>query len=118
MGEQETVQRVLHILGGEKASVVLSDMAPKMTGDKITDHMASVDLGRAAAKFAGAVLHDGGWLITKIYDGSLANQLKAELATRFGRVRTAKPHASRKESPELYFVCSQFLGDESNRHAM
>merc|ERR1711879_71355 len=79
-----------------------------MTGIKIDDHMASIELGREAARFASALLRDGGWFITKIFAGALADEHRRELGSHFARVRIKKPLASRKTSPELYFVCSQF----------
>lgn len=53
-----TLQRVLELLDGRRAQVVLSDMAPKMTGNRHDDHVASVELCREALKFAEAVLQE------------------------------------------------------------
>mmetsp|Transcript_168867 Transcript_168867/g.324704 ORF Transcript_168867/g.324704 Transcript_168867/m.324704 type:complete len:241 (+) Transcript_168867:37-759(+) len=114
--EASTIQRVQEELQGRRASVVLSDMAPKMTGSKIDDHMASVELCRAAHRFAEAVLCEGGWYLTKIFAGALADQHRAELGSRFQKVRIVKPPASRSESPELYFLCKHYLGNSDAQH--
>lgn len=110
--ELATLRKVEALLTGRRAHVVLSDLAPHMIGIPGDDHLASVDLCRAAAKFAEAVLQDGGWFITKIFDGVSAMQHRAELQARYGKVRVVKPKASRSSSRELYFVCSKFLGSQ------
>jgi len=109
--EAATLAKVLELLQGQRAHVVLSDMAPqRMTGSKIDDHVASVDLCRAAARFAEQVLKEGGWFVTKIFAGALADRHRGELEQRFRKVHIAKPKASRQESSELYYVCARFLG--------
>mmetsp|Transcript_67853 Transcript_67853/g.198542 ORF Transcript_67853/g.198542 Transcript_67853/m.198542 type:complete len:250 (+) Transcript_67853:37-786(+) len=105
-----TLAKVKEILQRQKATVVLSDMAPKMTGSKIDDHVASVDLCRAAARFAEQILKEGGWFVTKIFAGALADRHRGELEQRFRKVHIVKPKASREESRELYYVCAKFLG--------
>merc|ERR1712087_646947 len=107
-----TLWKVEQALGGRMASVVLSDMAPKMTGQKVDDHVASVELSRVAVTFAERTLQAGGWYVTRIFAGALADRHREELRARFSKVRIAKPLASRNESGEIYLVCSHFLGGE------
>eukprot|EP00933_Yihiella_yeosuensis_P063277 TRINITY_DN66396_c0_g1_i1.p1 TRINITY_DN66396_c0_g1~~TRINITY_DN66396_c0_g1_i1.p1 ORF type:complete len:236 (+),score=27.13 TRINITY_DN66396_c0_g1_i1:77-784(+) len=109
--DAKTVKKVHDILMGQQASAVISDMAPQMCGDRITDHLASVDLSRAALRFALSVLKEGGWLVVKVFQGGMLDRYKAELLQYFGKVRHAKPKACRQESVEIYLVCSDFLGN-------
>jgi len=88
-------------------------MAPKMSGRKTDDHMASVELCQWALRFAEAVLKEGGCFVTKIFEGSGTAQYRGELEQRFGRVRTAKPLASREESREVYLVCCRYMAREA-----
>eukprot|EP00747_Dinoflagellata_sp_TGD_P178977 gnl/TRDRNA2_/TRDRNA2_28975_c0_seq1.p1 gnl/TRDRNA2_/TRDRNA2_28975_c0~~gnl/TRDRNA2_/TRDRNA2_28975_c0_seq1.p1 ORF type:complete len:245 (-),score=37.70 gnl/TRDRNA2_/TRDRNA2_28975_c0_seq1:36-770(-) len=107
--EEETMRKIFHELG-HRAHVVLSDMAPTFIGSKVDDHIASVDLCRKASKVVERTLREGGWYVTKVFAGQMADQYRKELESRFKKVRIAKPAASRPASREHYLVCSSFLG--------
>jgi len=111
--EPAVLQKVKQMLGDRAANVVLSDMAPKLTGNKHDDHMVSIELCKHATRFAEAVLKEGGWFVTKVFDGALAKAYREELQLKFGKVKIAKPAACRPESREVYYVCSQFIGIEA-----
>jgi len=111
--EPAVLQKVKQMLGDRAANVVLSDMAPKLTGNKHDDHMASMELCKHATLFAEAVLKEGGWFVTKVFDGALAKAYREDLQLKFGKVKIAKPAACRPESREVYYVCSQFIGMEA-----
>jgi len=108
--DNTTLKKVEQILGSRKAHVVLADMAPDMTGRRIDDHMGFMELCRAAFRFAEAILTDGGWFITKAFNGALLDEYRAQLQDRFRQVIMTKPKACRKESKEIYFVCCRFRG--------
>ncbi|CAE8602734.1 unnamed protein product [Polarella glacialis] len=108
--EVGTLRKIDELLRGRKASIVLSDMAPRMTGSRIDDHIASVDLSKAALRCATNFLQEGGWFVLKVFQGGMLDRFKAELTEHFGKIRTSKPKASRPESVEVYLVCSDFLG--------
>ncbi len=74
--------------------------------------MASIDLCRSAAKFAEAVLKDKGCFVTKVIDGAMAVPFRRDMEMKFGKVRIYKPEASRKESRETYYICTQYLGKD------
>ncbi|MGE4220487.1 MAG: RlmE family RNA methyltransferase [Alphaproteobacteria bacterium] len=98
------------VLGGP-ADLVLSDMAPSMTGHAPTDHLRSVGLAEAAVDLAAAVLLPGGGFVAKVLQGSDEPALTAALRKRFAKVARIKPAASRDESREFYLVATGFRGD-------
>jgi len=81
--DNTTLKKVEQILGSRKAHVVLADMAPDMTGRRIDDHMGSMELCRAAFRFAEAILTDGGWFITKAFNGALLDEYRAQYRIDF-----------------------------------
>ena len=100
------------MLGGHKADVVLSDMAPNTTGMKDIDHLRIMGLLETAYAFACEILNKDGVFIAKIFQGGTEQNLLNEMKTRFKVVKHAKPPASRKESSEFYVVATGFKGEE------
>jgi 23S rRNA (uridine2552-2'-O)-methyltransferase len=84
--------------------VVLSDMAPNMTGEYSVDHARSIHLARQALEVALDLLARGGDLAVKVFDGPDADALRGDIEREFEYVRTVSPDASRDSSSELYFV--------------
>lgn len=107
IGAADTPERLRRALGGP-ADVVLSDMAPDTSGVGFADHVRSVELVRASAAVAAAVLRPGGQLCAKVFDGPELQDLVAALRQRFVKVRRVHPAASRKGSRELYLVATDF----------
>jgi 23S rRNA (uridine2552-2'-O)-methyltransferase len=99
--------KVAVILGG-KADVVLSDIAPNVSGVWDVDHARQISLTTSALLFARNVLKPGGSAVFKVFEGEMLNEMRAELRKSFGRVLLSKPSASRQESSELYVVCLDF----------
>ena len=104
------VDRILTILNS-KADVVLSDLAPNISGIWEVDHARQISLARSAFTVAGKVLRKDGIAIFKVFEGELLNDFKIELKNSFHRVLLNKPDASRQKSSEFYFVCLKFKGD-------
>ncbi|MBO4519724.1 MAG: RlmE family RNA methyltransferase [Alphaproteobacteria bacterium] len=100
------------MLGGHKADVVLSDMAPNTTGMKDIDHLRIMGLLETAYAFACEILNPGGAFVAKIFQGGTEQNLLNEMKKRFKVVKHAKPPASRKESSEFYVVATGFKGEE------
>lgn len=98
---------VIELLGG-RADVVLSDLAPNVSGVWDIDHARQISLTRSALSFAKQVLNEGGYAIFKVFEGEMLNDLKKELKNSFIKVILSKPVASRQESSELYAVCFGF----------
>jgi 23S rRNA (uridine2552-2'-O)-methyltransferase len=96
-------------LGGP-ADLVLSDMAPKATGHRATDHLRIMALAEAALDLAAVLLAPGGAFVVKVLEGGDTKAFEGALKRRFARVAREKPKASRAESSEFYFVARDFLG--------
>jgi 23S rRNA (uridine2552-2'-O)-methyltransferase len=103
---------LLSALGGEKADVVLSDMAAHATGHRQTDHINIIALVEAGYDFARQVLKPGGTYLAKVLRGGTENQLLALMKKDFKVVRHVKPMASRDDSAELFVLATGFRGGE------
>ncbi|WP_224270452.1 RlmE family RNA methyltransferase [Haloprofundus salinisoli] len=120
MTENETKEKLLQIVGEDGADVVISDMAPNMTGEYSLDHARSVYLARQAFEVAMDVLDAGGDFAVKVFDGQDLQDLKDDIEPEFQYVREVRPKASRKQSSELYLVAKGRItapvavGDELN----
>ena len=104
MTDEETRSRIRDLVGEEGADVVVSDMAPNMTGEYSLDHARSVHLARQAFETALDVLATGGDLAVKVFDGPDVADLRAEMDDEFQYVRSIRPDASRDASSEQYLV--------------
>ncbi|MBI3757883.1 MAG: RlmE family RNA methyltransferase [Deltaproteobacteria bacterium] len=94
-------ERILTALGGP-AEVLLSDMAPKLSGIKEVDEVRSMELCRLALASATTLLRPGGALLLKVFMGSEYKAFLAEVRALFSAVKTTKPESSRKGSAETY----------------
>lgn len=91
-----------------KADVVLSDLAPNVSGVWDIDHARQISLSTIALRFAQHVLRIGGSSVFKVFEGDMLEEFRSELRRSFGKVLLNKPSASRQESSELYIVCLNF----------
>jgi 23S rRNA (uridine2552-2'-O)-methyltransferase len=105
--DQAMLEKIVGILGG-KADIVLSDLAPNVSGVWDIDQARQISLSIVALDFARRVLKAGGSAVFKVFEGDMLNDFRAELKNSFGRVLLSKPSASRHESSELYIVCLNF----------
>jgi 23S rRNA (uridine2552-2'-O)-methyltransferase len=106
--EAAILEQVLHCVGAEKVDLVLSDMAPNMSGIDVVDQPRSMHLAELALEFADRVLAPGGDLLVKLFQGAGFEQIIKDARSRYGRVVTKKPKASRTRSPEIYLLARQF----------
>lgn len=107
MTDPGTPERVQAALDGP-ADVVLSDMAPNMTGQKRIDQLRVIATVEAALEFAEQVLTPGGAFLAKTLQSGSAQDLLARLKREFAKVRHVKPPASRAESAETYVLATGF----------
>jgi 23S rRNA (uridine2552-2'-O)-methyltransferase len=91
-------------LDGEPLDLVLSDMAPNVSGMKEVDQPRSVYLAELALDFALATLKPGGGLVVKAFHGEGFDELVKTIRRDFQRVVSRKPNASRPQSRETYLV--------------
>ena len=106
--ENEDMDRVRALMHGQKADIVLSDMAASSTGHKATDHLRIIALIEISLDFAHEVLAEGGWFIVKILQGGAQGNLQQTLGQCFDKVRVIKPPASRSDSSEAYIAASGY----------
>ncbi len=96
-----------------KADVVLSDLAPQVTGTWDLDHHRQIGLTMTAVGLMGAFLRPGGSAMLKVFDGERFTEARTELVRRFQKVQVTKPKASRSASSELFLVCFGYKGGAS-----
>jgi 23S rRNA (uridine2552-2'-O)-methyltransferase len=92
------------------ASVVLSDAAPKLSGNRDYDQARAVSLGEDALRLAATILTRGGTFVVKSFQGDLFEEFLVEVKRHFRSVRVYRPSSTRKGSRECYIVARHFLG--------
>ena len=97
--------RFLEQFGAGCCDLVLSDMAPSLSGMRDADQARSLALSQAARQWADAVLKPSGVLLVKLFQGADSDAYQDELRRGFCRVVVRKPAASRGRSRELYLLC-------------
>lgn len=102
--EYPVVARVLARLRGSPVDLVLSDMAPNMSGTRVVDQPRAMHLAELAAEFADQVLRPGGSLVVKLFQGEGFQEYVEAVRGRFASVRMRKPSASRSGNREVYLV--------------
>jgi 23S rRNA (uridine2552-2'-O)-methyltransferase len=100
--EDAVVQRLHAILDGAKVDLVLSDMAPNMSGVDEVDQARAMELAELAQEFAAAHLKPGGAFLVKLFQGRGFDEYLKNLRKAYERVSMRKPKASRARSPEVY----------------
>ncbi|MDE0063820.1 MAG: RlmE family RNA methyltransferase [Gammaproteobacteria bacterium] len=116
VGETDVDRRIAGILTGgagpdpQGVDLVLSDMAPNISGIRATDQARAMELAELASGAAHRWLKPGGSLVVKIYQGEGIEEWLAGTRRRFGRVRVVKPQASRPGSRENYAVARRYRG--------
>ncbi|MEG3792281.1 23S rRNA (uridine(2552)-2'-O)-methyltransferase RlmE [Lysobacter sp. CCNWLW3] len=89
-------------LGGQTVDLVLSDMAPNMSGVDAVDLPRAMHLSELAMDFADRHLRVDGAFLIKLFQGVGFDDYVRELRRRYAKVSIRKPAASRKRSPEVY----------------
>ncbi|MFO1466642.1 MAG: 23S rRNA (uridine(2552)-2'-O)-methyltransferase RlmE [Steroidobacteraceae bacterium] len=102
--DEAVFQRLLELLGGELADLVMSDMAPNISGVDDADQAASMYLVELALDFAQRVLRPGGDFLAKVFQGAGSEAFLKEVRRHFTKVAVRKPAASRSRSREVYMV--------------
>jgi 23S rRNA (uridine2552-2'-O)-methyltransferase len=103
---EDAAARIAEMIG--PMDVVLSDMAPAMSGHRETDHLRAMNLVETALSLAIAVLKPGGAFVAKVLQGGGERALIDAAKRHFAQVRRVKPPASRDESAEFYLVATGF----------
>lgn len=108
--EQSVLDSLLDLLGDRRADVVISDMAPNMSGMAAVDIPKAMGLIELALDMSQQVLAPGGVLVAKVFQGEGFEALLAAMRQSFSSVVSRKPDSSRARSREIYQVCKGFKG--------
>ena len=102
--EDNAVAALQKELGGRKADLVVSDMAPNISGVGMVDQARSMRLAELALDFTGDFLKPGGVLLVKVFQGAGLDEFRKQLGEVFDSVAVRKPKASRDRSSELFLL--------------
>ncbi|EPC00092.1 23S rRNA methyltransferase [Litchfieldella anticariensis FP35 = DSM 16096] len=108
--EQEVLDAILTTLGNRPVDLVMSDMAPNMSGMAAIDQPQAMYLVELALDLARQTLTPGGHFLAKVFQGEGFDDYLAELRGSFAKVATRKPEASRTRSREVYLLAQGFRG--------
>jgi 23S rRNA (uridine2552-2'-O)-methyltransferase len=108
--EDAVLRRLEAALGGARVDLVLSDMAPNMSGVASVDQARAMELAELARDFAQVHLAPGGAMLIKLFQGAGFDGYLKDLRTRYGKVTMRKPRASRARSAEVYALATGFKG--------
>ena len=106
--EQAPLERLRELLKGDGVDLVLSDMAPNVSGISVVDQPKAIYLCEIALDLAKEVLRPGGSFVVKVFQGEGFDSFLREMRNSFSRVVIRKPDASRPKSREVYLVAGNF----------
>lgn len=109
-GEEETDRQLTRALESRRVDLVLSDMAPNMSGNRTTDQARAMYLADLALDAAERWLKPGGGLTVKLFQGEGVDVWVDQVRGRFAGARLTKPDASRSKSREVYMVAQGYAG--------
>lgn len=106
--EDEPLAQLRNLLDGEPVDLVISDLAPNVTGMASVDQPRAIYLCELALDFARESLKPGGGFVIKVFQGAGFDEYLKSLRQSFGRVVSRKPASSRPKSREIYLVAGNF----------
>ncbi len=106
--EEAVFEQISELIGEQPADLVISDMAPNMSGISAVDLPRSMYLVELGLDMALQVLRPGGGFVSKVFQGEGFDELIRDCRSSFGKVLTRKPAASRPRSREVYLVARDF----------
>lgn len=106
--EEKVFQSILSLMNGQAADLVISDMAPNMSGMRDIDQPKSMYLAELALDLAVKTLSSEGAFVAKVFQGEGFDQYISDIKKAFLKVATRKPSSSRARSREVYVVAQKF----------
>ncbi|MDO9371569.1 MAG: 23S rRNA (uridine(2552)-2'-O)-methyltransferase RlmE [Gammaproteobacteria bacterium] len=106
--EQQALDALIEAMHGERAGLVMSDMAPNISGLRSVDQPRAMYLAELALEFARKVLAPGGDLLMKVFQGEGFDALRKDLLRSFKQVLVRKPASSRARSREVYLLARNY----------
>jgi len=107
-GEDQALEALRAALGDDKVDLVLSDIAPNMSGVAAVDQPKSMYLAELALEFCREALRPGGDFLCKAFHGEGFEAFMSEARSSFASVKTRKPKASRPRSREVYVLARNY----------
>jgi 23S rRNA (uridine2552-2'-O)-methyltransferase len=111
--EDEVLRQFEASLGGRAVDLVLSDMAPNMSGVQLTDQARVMHLAELTLDFAGHHLKPGGDMLVKVFQGAGYMELREAMRQIFEVIQVRKPAASRDRSAEIFLLGRRKLKEKS-----
>ncbi len=108
--EESVLEQILAVLGDSKADLVISDMAPNMSGMAAVDQPRSMYLVELALDLSRRILKPEGAFLAKVFQGEGFDELIRTMRGQFREVKSRKPSASRPRSREVYQLGKGFKG--------
>jgi 23S rRNA (uridine2552-2'-O)-methyltransferase len=102
--EDHVYDRLLRTIGEKPVDLVMSDLAPNMSGMKAVDQPRAMYLAELTLELAQKVLKPGGDMLLKAFTGEGLDEFKKEIRQHFSKLIVRKPKASRPRSPEIYLL--------------
>ncbi len=110
-GTEQTDKKIANILGSRPVDLVLSDMAPNISGIRTADQARSMELVELAEAAADDWLKPSGTLVVKIFQGDGIESWIRHMRKKYDKFKLVKPKASRQDSREMYAVAERFRAE-------
>ena len=108
LNDAERLQDCIAELGKSSVDLVISDMAPNLSGIADKDQAGSLNLAQTACRIACSVLRDNGNFLVKLFQGGETAAFRKQLLKKFDKVLPVKPQASRPASSEVYILAKGY----------
>ncbi len=113
--EDATLRALESALAGQQVDLVVSDMAPNISGIGMVDQARAAHLAELALEFAVKSLKPGGYFLVKGFQGEGYTELREQLRKHFRQLLTRKPAASRSRSSEIYLLAKDLIRSDLTR---
>lgn len=108
--EPEIFEKLLQLVDNRQVDLVISDIAPNISGVNVVDQPRAMYLAELAADFAKNVLKQGGVFLVKVFQGEGFDHFLKTLRQEYVKVQIRKPQASRARSKEVYILAKGYKG--------
>lgn len=113
--EQAVLDELLAVIGDRSVDLVISDMAPNMSGVRSADQARSMGVAELALELVGQVLAPSGSFLVKLFHGAGFDDYVREVRGQFAKTRVRKPAASRSDSREVYLLARNYRGHKISK---
>jgi len=107
--KEDTYKELLNIIKNKDIDLVMSDMAPNISGIKVSDQAKSIYLAELAFEVSKDLLKNNGTFVCKLFQGEGVEKFVNDVRKVFKKVKVFKPKASRQDSAEVYLIAKSFI---------